>query len=106
MIRIVLADDHEVVRAGFKMILEQDPDLSVVAEAADGAQACTMIEQPRGEAYYYVRGDGTKNLARVRVRTPTSQNLAGLVRALEGCSLADVPTIILTIDPCISCTER
>ncbi|HIY83269.1 MAG TPA: nickel-dependent hydrogenase large subunit [Candidatus Rubneribacter avistercoris] len=73
---------------------------------ADGAQACTMIEQPRGEAYYYVRGDGTKNLARVRVRTPTSQNLAGLVRALEGCSLADVPTIILTIDPCISCTER
>lgn len=39
MIRVMLADDHEVVRAGFKMILEQDPDLKVVAEAADGAQA-------------------------------------------------------------------
>ena len=36
MIRIVLADDHEIVRAGFKMILEKESDLSVVAEAADG----------------------------------------------------------------------
>ena len=39
MIRIVLADDHEIVRAGFKMILEQERDLRVVAEAADGARA-------------------------------------------------------------------
>ena len=32
MIRVVLADDHEVVRAGFKMILEQDAEIKVVAE--------------------------------------------------------------------------
>ena len=42
MIRVVLADDHEVVRAGFKMILEQDPEMKVVAEAADGAQAYSI----------------------------------------------------------------
>ena len=72
----------------------------------DGAQASVLVEQPRGEAFYYVRGNGTKNLDRMRVRTPTSQNLAGMVQALRGCDLADVPTIILTIDPCISCTER
>ena len=65
-----------------------------------------VIEQPRGEAYYYVRGNGTKNLDRFRVRTPTSQNLAGLTHALQGVLLANVPMIILTIDPCISCTER
>ena len=65
-----------------------------------------LIEQPRGEAFYYVRGNGTKNLERFRLRTPTSQNLGGLVRALQGVELADVPMIILTIDPCISCTER
>ena len=38
--------------------------------------------------------------------TPTSQNLAGMSSALAGCDLADVNMIILTIDPCISCTER
>lgn len=39
MIRIMLADDHEIVRAGFRMLLEQDSSLCVVAEAADGNQA-------------------------------------------------------------------
>lgn len=73
--------------------------------AAD-ARGEIVIEQPRGEAFYYVRGNGTKNLDRFRVRTPTSQNLGGLTRALQGTKIADVPMIILTIDPCISCTER
>ena len=73
---------------------------------ADGARGEVVIEQPRGEAYYYVRGNGTKNLDRFRVRTPPSQNLAGLPHALQGVLLATVPMIILTIDPCISCTER
>lgn len=72
----------------------------------EGAQASSVLEQPRGECYYYARGNGTKNLDRMRMRTPTSQNLAGMVKALEGCELADVPMIILTIDPCISCSER
>ena len=73
---------------------------------AEGSRAHVLIEQPRGEAFYYVAGNGTKNLDRFRLRTPTSQNLGGLVRALQGVDLADVPMIILTIDPCISCTER
>ena len=47
MIRIMLADDHEVVRAGFKMILEQDPELEVVAEAADGAQAYAVAAREK-----------------------------------------------------------
>lgn len=47
MIRIVLADDHEVVRAGFKMILEVDPDLKVVADAADGLQAYAVVARER-----------------------------------------------------------
>ena len=72
----------------------------------DGGQSHVLIEQPRGEAFYYVRGNGTKNIERFRMRTPTSQNLAGMVRALQGVEVADVPMIILTIDPCISCTER
>ncbi len=71
-----------------------------------GSRALVRIEQPRGEALYLTKGNGTKFLDRFRVRTPTSQNLAGLLKILEGCDLADVPINILTIDPCISCTER
>ncbi len=64
------------------------------------------IEQPRGEAIYYVKGNGTKNLDRFRLRTPTTSNIPAMVETLKGCELADVPILILTIDPCISCTER
>ena len=78
----------------------------VKGSPADGAQAANVLEQPRGECYYYARGNGSKYLERMRMRTPTSQNLAGMTVALKGCDLADVNMIILTIDPCISCTER
>lgn len=64
------------------------------------------VEQPRGEAIYYVKANGTKFLDRMRVRTPTFANLPGMLETLKGCQLADVPILILTIDPCISCTER
>jgi ech hydrogenase subunit E len=63
-------------------------------------------EQPRGEVVYALKANGTKNLERFRVRTPTFANLPGLLKLLPGCELADVPVLVLTIDPCISCTER
>jgi DNA-binding NarL/FixJ family response regulator len=39
MIRVLLADDHALVRRGVRLILESEPDLTVVAEAGDGAEA-------------------------------------------------------------------
>ena len=83
-----------------------DIDVKVKGRPEAGAQSCIQIEQPRGECYYYVAGNGSKFLERVRIRTPTSINLGGMTKALAGCQLADVNMIILTIDPCISCTER
>lgn len=69
-------------------------------------QSFIRLEQPRGEVLYHVRANGTKFLERFRVRTPTFANLPALLKILEGRSLANVPVLILTIDPCISCTER
>jgi DNA-binding NarL/FixJ family response regulator len=37
--RILVADDHEIVRRGLKLVMDQEPDLEVVAEASDGAEA-------------------------------------------------------------------
>jgi ech hydrogenase subunit E len=64
------------------------------------------VEQPRGEVLYYIKATGKKNLDRVRVRTPTFANVPALLTMLPGMWLSDVPVIVLSIDPCISCTER
>jgi two-component system response regulator NreC len=45
--RIVLADDHTVVRKGLRMLLESYPDFLVVADAADGRQAVALVEEHR-----------------------------------------------------------
>ena len=69
-------------------------------------EAFVRIEQPRGEAIYYAKANGTKFLERFRIRTPTFTNIQSLIHILPGSELADVPIQVLTIDPCISCTER
>lgn len=43
--RILLADDHSLVRRGVRMILEQQPDFEVVAEAGDGAEAVHALRE-------------------------------------------------------------
>ena len=44
MIRVLIADDHTVVRQGLKQILSEDPQLTVVGEAADGNEVLTALE--------------------------------------------------------------
>ena len=81
-------------------------DLAVPVKGNPNGEYMMRVEQPRGEACYYVKASGKKFLDRMRVRTPTFANLAPLVKTLKGAELADVPILILSIDPCISCTER
>jgi ech hydrogenase subunit E len=83
-----------------------DGDISVPVKGAPEGEFIGRMEQPRGEAYYYSIGNGSKFLERMRVRTPTNMNIPAMVKTLQGCDLADVPMLILTVDPCISCTER
>ena len=44
-IRILLADDHHIVRAGVRQLLEEAPELQVIAEAGDGEEAQALIEK-------------------------------------------------------------
>ena len=43
MIDVILADDHDVVRTGIKLLLEADPEIKVIDEAADGSQAYSLV---------------------------------------------------------------
>lgn len=83
-----------------------DGEVAVPVKGFPNGEHLMRVEQPRGEAIYYVKANGTKFLDRMRVRTPTFTNLPGMLETLKGCQFADVPILILTIDPCISCTER
>ena len=44
-IRIVLADDHTIIRSGLRLLLEQQPDFKVVAEAEDGRRAVQLVSK-------------------------------------------------------------
>ena len=94
----------ELIRQAVKKI--PDTEISVPVKGFPNGEAYVRFEQPRGEAFYYVRANGSKFLDRMRVRTPTFANIPALSQILQGCQYADVPLLILTIDPCISCTER
>jgi len=85
-----------------------DGDIEIPVKGNVTGEFVLRLEQPRGEAFYYAKGfdKGTKFLERMRVRTPTNANIPAMVKTLQNCDLADVPILILTIDPCISCTER
>jgi DNA-binding NarL/FixJ family response regulator len=49
MIKVLVADDQALVRAGLRMLLDAQPDLEVVGEAVDGAEAVTMVGELRPE---------------------------------------------------------
>ncbi len=94
----------DIIRQAVKQI--PDGDISIAVKGNPDGEAFVRLEQPRGEAIFYFKANGTKFLERARVRTPTFTNLASLVKLLQGCDYADVPILVLTIDPCVSCTER
>jgi len=96
----------DLIYQAIDTIPDTEVDVKVTGNPPAGSECFMRLEQPRGEVVYYLKGNGTKFLQRFRVRTPTFANIPALVVMLKGCQLADVPVIVLTIDPCISCTER
>ena len=80
-IRIVVADDQELVRAGFAMILDAQPDIEVVAEAENGQQAIAAVKAHQAD------------VALLDVRMPV---LDGLAAAGTICADTDCRVIMLT----------
>ena len=84
MIRVLLADDQALVRAGFRALLAAEGDIEVVGEAADGRQALTLVHAERPDVVL------------MDIRMPLLDGLAATRRITEDTALAGVRVVMLT----------
>jgi len=87
--------------------MPEGPILATLPERVpDGRTGVSVVEAPRGEAVHYVMTGGDNRPYRWRVRAPTYPNLQAVPAMIERQTIADVPIVLGSIDPCFSCTER
>lgn len=81
-IRILLVDDQELIRVGFRLVLEAEPDLEIVGEAGDGLQAVAQARALRPDVVL------------MDVRMPNSDGIEATARLRD--ELPDVRVLVLT----------
>ena len=84
MIRVVIADDQQLVRAGFRVLLDAEDDVEVVGEAGDGAAALELVRQERPDVVL------------MDIRMPGVDGLEATRAISEDPDLPDVKVLILT----------
>jgi ech hydrogenase subunit E len=89
-------------------ILAGLPESELVTEtkAFPDGEAVVRLEAPRGELFYYAKGNKTQVLERLKIKAPTFSNVPAMVEAFTGNEYGTVPAIIASYDPCLSCTSR
>jgi Ni,Fe-hydrogenase III large subunit/Ni,Fe-hydrogenase III component G len=87
--------------------MPEGPILATLPERVpDGRVGISVVEAPRGEAVHYVMTGGDNRPYRWRVRAPTYPNLQAVPAMIAQQTIADVPIVLGSLDPCFSCTER
>ncbi len=69
-------------------------------------EAISRVEAQRGQLVYYLVGKGGDKPYRLKIRTPSFNNILNSAILFEGANIADLPAILASLDPCISCMER
>jgi NADH-quinone oxidoreductase subunit D/NADH-quinone oxidoreductase subunit C/D len=69
-------------------------------------RSLARAEAARGEVAFFLEGDGTAKPWRLKVRSPSFSNLAALPEIIKGCRVADVVTVLSTLDVVIPCIDR
>lgn len=69
-------------------------------------EVISRVEAPRGELFYYIKSNGTDKPERIKIRTPTLCNMATVTSLAVGHQLADMPMLLVGVDPCFSCNDR
>ncbi|MCX8189984.1 MAG: nickel-dependent hydrogenase large subunit [Candidatus Diapherotrites archaeon] len=69
-------------------------------------EGVALVEAPRGELIHYIKMEKADAPSSWKIRAPTYANLHVLRTMLIGSELADVPVIVASIDPCMSCANR
>src|ERR1017187_938309 len=84
------------------------PESELVTEtkAFPDGEAVVRLEAPRGELFYYAKGNKTQILERLKIKAPTFSNLSAMIEAFKGNEYGSAPAIIASYDPCLSCTSR
>jgi NADH-quinone oxidoreductase subunit D len=102
-----LGEVHESAKI-ITQALERMPEgpISAPLERVPQGSVTSRVEAPRGELLYHIVSGGGETPERVKIRTPTLPNVRALEYILVGYQVADVPVIIGSIDPCISCEDR
>lgn len=75
-VRLLIADDHQILRGGLRALLEREPDMQVVAEASDGREALRLAEESRPDVA--VLDIGMPELNGIEAAKQLRKNLPGL----------------------------